>query len=181
MLETDRLILRAWREEDLAPMARMNADTEVMRFFPATQTLAETEAAYGRVSAHMEKHGFCFFAAELKETSSCIGFIGMQHVPEQIPCAPAVEIGWRLDKSVWGQGLAPEGAKACLAYGFSVLKLDEIVSFTAEINKPSQRVMEKIGMTRDESGDFEHPAVSRDNPVRPHVLYRMSPDQIIGS
>lgn len=180
MLSTDRLILREWRQDDLAPFARLNADTEVMRYFPATLSGAETEAAIGRLSEHIASNGFGFWAAELKDTREFIGFVGMQHVPQILPCAPAVEIGWRLDKNYWGRGLAPEAARACLLFAFSHLGLDEVVSFTAALNEPSQRVMQKIGMIRDMSADFEHPAVSSRSQLRRHVLYRIDANDPIG-
>lgn len=173
MLSTERLLLREWRQEDLAPFSRLNVDSDVMRYFPSVQDERQSAAAIKRISGHFDDYGFCFWAAELKETGKFIGFIGMQHAPADLPCAPAVEIGWRLDKAVWGQGLAPEGARACLLYAFSKLALGEVVSFTALSNQPSQRVMEKIGMKRDEKGDFEHPAVSAETGLREHVLYRI--------
>ena len=86
---------------------------------------------------------------------------------------PRVEIGWQLDKAVWGQGLAPEGARAWLDYGWNMLKLEEIVAFTAAINLPSQRVMEKIGMSREASDDFDHPALAPGHSLLKHVLYRI--------
>ncbi len=133
-----------------------------------------------RVQAHIEENGFGFWVAELKAEKQCIGFIGLQQVAGILPCAPAVEIGWRLDKSVWGQGLAPEGARACLAYAFSKLGLEEVVSFTAAKNVPSRRVMEKIGMIHDPAASFEHPAVSRGSTIRDHVLYRIRACDPIG-
>lgn len=173
MLTTDRLILRQWREEDKAPFAAMNADKDVMRFFPSVQTREHSDSTVDRFYTHIEDHGFGFWAAALRESDRFVGMIGLQHAPAVVPCAPAVEIGWRLDKSVWGQGLAPEGARAVLAYGFAVPALTEIVSFTAVINTPSARVMEKIGMQRDRLGDFDHPLVPEGHPVRPHILYRI--------
>ncbi|MCJ9429240.1 GNAT family N-acetyltransferase [Kordiimonas marina] len=178
MLETDRLILRQWRAEDRAPFAAMNADAEVMRFFPAPQTRAESDASVARQEKRIAERGYGLWAAELKETGAFIGFIGVQDAPYEVPCAPAWEIGWRLDKAHWGQGLAPEGARAVLAYAFSALKAEEVVAFTAEINLPSRRVMEKIGMTYDAEGDFKHPAVPIRHPVRPHVLYRIKAEDL---
>lgn len=180
MLATDRLILREWQQEDLVPFSRLNADKEVMRFFPAVQSMEETRVSVERVTARIKADGFGFWAAELRNTSTFIGFIGLQRVQDALPCAPAVEIGWRLDRSVWGQGLAPEGARACLAYAFSALGLDEVVSFTATANKPSRSVMEKIGMTHDLEGDFDHPAVAESSGLRQHVLYRMNATDPIG-
>ena len=94
-----------------------------------------------------------------------------------LPCNPCVEVGWRLARSAWGQGFATEAGRASLAHGFGQLGLDEVVSLTAVANKPSRRVMERLGMTRDERGDFDHPAVSAGHPLRRHVLYRISADQ----
>ena len=101
-----------------------------------------------------------------------IGFIGIQPVPFEAPFTPAVEIGWRLSHDAWGRGYATEGALAARDFAFGELGLDEIVSMTIPINTPSRRVMEKIGMTRDPSGDFDHPNLP-DWEHRTHVLYRM--------
>ena len=103
--------------------------------------------------------------------------VGLGVIPDYLQAAlpgrPRVEIGWQLDKAVWGQGLAPEGARAWLAYGWGTLGLTEIVAFTAAINRPSRRVMEKIGMARDPAEDFDHPRLPDGHPLRRHVLYRI--------
>lgn len=179
MLTTDRIILRQWRAEDRKPFAAMNSDPDVMRYFENLRSRAESDATADRLEAHIDEHGFGFWAAELRETGEFIGFVGMEHTPLELPCSPAVEIGWRIDKRFWGEGLAPEGARACLLFAFSRLQLNEVVSFTAVPNIPSLRVMEKIGMKRDLSGDFEHPAVPKGHPIRPHVLYRISGEEPI--
>ncbi|UTW57017.1 GNAT family N-acetyltransferase [Kordiimonas sp. SCSIO 12603] len=173
IIETERLILRPWTQGDKKPFAAMNADPEVMRFFPSTVGEEQSNAAVDRAIQHQKDYSFCFWAAELKADGQFAGFIGLQHVPDALECAPAVEIGWRLARNTWGQGLAPEGARAALRYGFNVLKLDEIVSLAPKLNKPSLRVMEKIGMTTDAVDDFEHPLLSEDSPLRPCALYRI--------
>jgi len=179
MLTTDRIILRQWRSDDRESFAAMNADPDVMRFFDKPRSRAESDATADRLEAHIGEHGFGFWAAEFRETEEFIGFVGLEYTPPELPCSPAVEIGWRIEKRHWGKGLAPEGARACLVFAFSKLKLDGVVSFTAEQNIPSIRVMEKIGMTRDKFGDFEHPAVQEGHPIRPHVLYRVGCDEPI--
>jgi len=180
MLTTDRLILRQWKHSDRAPFAAINADTDVMRYFDRPRERTESDATVDRLEGHIYEHGFGFWAAELKEIGAFIGFIGIEHTPPNLACSPAVEIGWRLDKRFWGKGLAPEGARASLLFAFSKLKLAEVVSFTAETNKPSMRVMEKIGMQRDKSADFDHPAIPKGHPTRPHVFYRIkSSDPIL--
>lgn len=177
-LTTERLQLREWRDEDIAPFSLMNADPEVMRYFPRVMSAQQTEQSVERFRDHQGEHGFAFWPAVLKQTGEFIGFIGIQNAPENVPCAPAVEIGWRLRKEYWGQGLAPEGARAVLAYAFSALQLPELVSFTAKINEPSQRVMQKIGMKRDHEGGFLHPSVERSSALEEHVLYRLKAEGV---
>lgn len=177
-LSTERLQLREWRDEDIAPFSLMNADAEVMRYFPRVMSKQQSEQSVERFRKHQKDHGFAFWPAVLKNSGEFIGFIGLQNAPESVPCAPAVEIGWRLRKEYWGQGLAPEGARAVLAYGFSALQLPELVSFTAKINEPSQRVMQKIGMKRDYAGDFLHPSVDPDSLLEEHVLYCLKADDL---
>ncbi|HVH87836.1 MAG TPA: GNAT family N-acetyltransferase [Terriglobales bacterium] len=174
MITTPRLLLRPWRDSDRAPFAEMCADPEVMEFFPGCLTQKESDNAVDQIEAHQREHGFCLFAAELLGKHHFIGFIGLQHVPFETSFTPAVEIGWRLARSYWNRGLATEGALAVLNYAFKSLGLLEIVSFTVPGNIRSRRVMEKIGMHRDVSGDFDHPRLPPDHPLRRHVLYRAS-------
>jgi len=174
MLETRRLLLRRWRDSDREPFAALNSDPRVMQFFPAVLSRTESDRLVDRIEAHFEKHDFGLFAAELRQKRAFIGFIGLS-VPEfEAPFTPCVEIGWRIATAYWNQGLATEGAKAVLAYGFDSLQLSEIVSFTTVANAPSRRVMEKIGMTRAPEDDFDHPKLPEGHPLRPHVLYRIS-------
>jgi len=173
MVETERLLLREWREDDFEPFARMCADPRVMEFFPATLTPEETVAGIERGRAHFARHGFGWWAAELKETGAFIGFIGLAVPYFEAHFTPCVEVGWRLAAEYWRRGLATEGARASLRYGFEVLGLAEIVSFTTVANVRSRRVMEKIGMTHDPADDFDHPRIAEGHPLRRHVLYRL--------
>jgi RimJ/RimL family protein N-acetyltransferase len=150
-IETERLVLREWRDADLEPFARINADPEVTTFLNGGQpmTLEQTQATIDRVRRHWDDHGYGWFAADLKETGAFIGFIGL-HIPVFLPeVLPAVEIGWRLDRSVWNRGLATEGARASLRFGFEDLDLDRIISIRHRDNLASGRVMDKLGMTLD--------------------------------
>ena len=122
---------------------------------------------------HRTQFGFALCAAFLQETGHFVGLIGLLQTSFHAHFTPAVEIGWRLLPQYWGQGLAPEGARAALDYGFNTLELPEIVAFTTRQNRPSIRVMEKLGMRRCQSGDFEHPNLDEGHPLRPHVLYRI--------
>ena len=176
-LKTDRLILRPWRDEDVAPFVALNADPVVMEHFPATQTRAETEAMAERIRQEIAKHGFGWFAAEVPGVAPFIGFIGLWAPTFDAPFAsvqdPIVEVGWRLAREYWGRGYATEGARECLRFGFEDLGLKEIVSFTATTNLPSQKVMQRLGMTHDPAEDFDHPKVARGHRLERHVLYRM--------
>jgi RimJ/RimL family protein N-acetyltransferase len=173
VLHTERLLLRRWREEDREPFAALNTDPEVMAHFPAHLTRDESDRTVDRIEAEFERRGFGLWAVEVVGgDTACIGFIGLWVPPFEAHFTPAVEVGWRLARRHWGLGYAPEGAAAALDHGFAVLGLDEIVSMTTVGNAKSRRVMEKLGMTRDQGDDFDHPAVP-EGPHRRHVLYRM--------
>jgi RimJ/RimL family protein N-acetyltransferase len=174
VLQTDRLVLRGWRATDRIPLAAMNADPVVMEHYVAPLTEAESSEFVDRVERHYDVHGWGLWAVELAATGSFIGHVGLTLATFDAPFTPAVEVGWRLDREHWGHGYATEAARASLDHGFTVLGLDEIVSFTTPRNIRSQRVMEKLGMTRDRADDFEHPNVPVGHPLRPHVLYRLA-------
>jgi RimJ/RimL family protein N-acetyltransferase len=172
-LSTPRLVLRQWRESDLAPFAELNADAEVMRYFPATLSRAQSDAFAERVRLTLGEQGWGLWAVELPDAAQFVGFVGLNRASFEAHFTPAVEVGWRLARRYWGHGYATEAARAALQFGFGELTLDQIVSFSATINQPSIRVMQRLGMTSDPSEDFDHPAVA-DGPLRRHVLYRMS-------
>lgn len=172
-LHTGRLILRQWRAEDREPFARMNQDPVVMEHFPAMLSRAETDAMVDRIEAHFAEHGFGLWAAEIRDSGTFIGYIGLAVPRFEAAFTPCVEIGWRLAREHWGRGLATEGARAAVRCAFDDLGLREIVSFTVPANVRSRRVMEKIGMTHDPADDFEHPLLAEGHPMRRHVLYRL--------
>lgn len=167
---TPRLALRRWRDADRAPFAAMNADPEVMRYFPSLQTAEISNAAIDHWMSQFAEQGWSNWAVELRETGQFIGFIGLSVPRRQLPFSPCVEIGWRLARDVWHQGYATEGARAVLDIGFGRLGLAQIVSFTALGNLPSRAVMERIGL-RNAEADFDHPAVPEGHVLRPHCLY----------
>lgn len=173
---TRRLRLVPWHPDHLAPFAALNADPEVMRHFPSTQTVEQTQASIDLWMGQFAQQGWSNWAVELKATGEFIGFIGLSVPRRVLPCSPCVEIGWRLARAHWGQGLASEGARACLQVGFEQLGLPEVVSFTALGNTRSRAVMERIGM-RNTRQDFEHPGVPEGHPLRMHCLYRITRDE----
>jgi RimJ/RimL family protein N-acetyltransferase len=172
MIETPRLVLRPWRDADREPFYRITSDPRVMEFFPAILTREQSDALVDKCIAHFKAHGFTYFAAELRETGELAGFIGMANVPFEAHFTPCVEIGWRLGFEFWNRGLATEGARAALRFGFERLGLDEIVAFTVPLNVRSRRVMEKLGMTHNPADDFDHPRIAEGHPLRRHLLYR---------
>ncbi|KFK96819.1 MULTISPECIES: GNAT family N-acetyltransferase [unclassified Serratia (in: enterobacteria)] len=172
-LQTARLRLREWQDSDLPAFAALNADPTVMKYFPARLNREESDALAERIRQFMQQHGWGLWAVEVKEGAPFIGYVGLAIPGDDLPCSPCVEIGWRLAAEHWSQGYASEAAQGVLNFAFNTLNLAEVVSFTAEINQPSRRVMERIGMTF--SGEtFEHPRLPVGNPLRKHVLYRSS-------
>jgi RimJ/RimL family protein N-acetyltransferase len=172
-LESDRLLLRAWRDEDLPAFAALNADPQVMRYFPAPLTAEQSHAQADKIRQYMQQNGWGLWAVEEKDGAPFIGFVGLAIPAEDLPCSPCIEIGWRLAAAHWGKGYATEAARSALRYAFEQLDLAEVVSFTAETNQPSRRVMERIGMTsRDEN--FLHPRLPQGHPLQKHVLYRLA-------
>ena len=169
---TSRLQLRQWREEDLPAMAAMHADPRVMRYFPAILDREQSDAAVARFANHIRQHGWGFWAVECRHSGACLGLVGLAHIPDDLPVAPGVQVGWRLVADAWGQGYATEAAEAALAVGFATLGLAQILSYTPVINTPSRAVMERLGMHRDDE-DFEHPLLEEGAPLRRHCLYRL--------
>lgn len=172
LFQSPRLGFRSWRQEDVTPFAALNADREVMEFFPSTLSLLQTREAIDRYRLHFETHGFGWYAVDLLATRTFIGFIGFSKMEMDVSFSPCIEIGWRLAREYWGKGLATEGAKACLQYGWHTLGFNDVYSFTAAVNKKSARVMEKIGMVYQ--GTFLHPKVEKGHALEEHLLYRVA-------
>lgn len=172
-METRRLILRSWRETDNPPFAALNADPEVMLHFPGVLTHVESDALADRMASQIAVQGWGFWAVEVAATRRFIGYTGLGRPSFDAPFGAAIEVGWRLSRYAWGCGYATEAARAAVAYGFTVLALDEIVSFTVPANVRSRAVMERLGMTHNPADAFDHPLIAREHPLRRHVLYRL--------
>lgn len=174
VIETERLILRTWKEQDADAYFRINQDPKVIEFFLGPLTREQVHEFILAVNKHQEKHGYTLWAAEIKETEEFIGFIGLNYTDWEAHFTPTVEVGWRLGSEYWNKGYATEGAKAALEYGFNKCGLQEIVSFAVPANRRSIHVMEKIGLKRDLDGDFAHPKLADDHPFSKHILYKIS-------
>jgi RimJ/RimL family protein N-acetyltransferase len=173
-LRTDRLLLRNWSDADAVPFAAMNADPLVMEHFPNALTPQESLEMMGRMQEAISRDGYGFWAVEVLESGLLAGFVGLQRVTNPaLAFAPALEVGWRLDPGSWGRGIATEAATAASALAFTTLGVDEILAYTAARNERSRRVMERLGMVRDAGDDFLFPSLAADDPIAPHVVYRL--------
>ena len=174
-LHTARLLLRQWRDEDVAAFAELSADPAVMRYLVPFVDRAAMDAWVVTARKHWQDHGFGPWVVELPGEAPMIGVVGLSNLRFALPFAPAIEAAWRLAHRYWGKGYAYEAAGAAIDDGFGRLGLEDIVAFTVPANLASRRVMEKLGMSRDpaEDFDFEHPRLPPGHPLRRHVLYRL--------
>jgi RimJ/RimL family protein N-acetyltransferase len=166
---SERLGFRNWLDTDVELMARINADTEVMAFFPGTHTLEQTRAFIERMKKQMADKGYCYYAVDELEAGEFVGFIGLSDQTFEASFTPCVDIGWRLSKNKWNRGYATEGAFSCFAYAFSVLDLACVNAMAPNINLRSVRVMKKTGMKK--VSDFIHPLLNDDERLKNCVLY----------
>jgi RimJ/RimL family protein N-acetyltransferase len=173
-IRTERLVMRGWRESDLAPWAAMNADPEVRRYLGPLLTFEQASALVLNFQDDLDRYGFGFWALEVRASGEFIGFTGLQTVDEEMPFT-GVELGWRLARPAWGHGYATEAALAAAGYGFAVMGLPEIVAVTTAGNLRSQAVMRRVGMTSDPAEDFDDPDVD-EGPLRRYVVYRKPRD-----
>lgn len=172
MIETERLLVRPWRDADRAAYHAICRDPEAMRYLGPLQSRAETDAAIDRMIASQAANGFCFWAVERREDGALLGFCGL--LPAKPPIVGEIEIGWRLGSDYWGQGFAREAATACLDWAWAHLDVPSVAAITVLANRRSWGLMERLGMTRIEGGDFDHPDAPEDSPLKRHILYRIA-------
>jgi RimJ/RimL family protein N-acetyltransferase len=148
-IETERLLLRGWRDGDVEPYARLCADPEVMRFIGNGSTLTREQSGeqISRFVRHWEERGFGLWAMEEKASGAFVGFAGLGYKEDWTEGGHKTEVGWRLDRAFWGRGLATEAAEASVAHGLEHLKLERIFSIIQPENTASLRVAEKAGLT----------------------------------
>jgi ribosomal-protein-alanine N-acetyltransferase len=169
-LMTERLVLRRWTDEDREPFAELNADPEVMRFFPTVMTKQESDAMVDRIEQGFENNGFGLWAVEIDGRFA--GLTGLNRTSFETPMGPHVEIGWRFASWAWGHGYASEAATRVLAAAFENFGLTEVYSFTTETNVRSEAVMKRIGMSRRADLDFDHPNTPGWWGAK-HIVYRI--------
>jgi RimJ/RimL family protein N-acetyltransferase len=153
-------------------MQAVNKDAEVMRFFPNTLSLEQTQEFIKKMQQQFQKNGFCYYAVEKLEDEQFIGFIGLSEKDFKADFTPCIDICWRLHQSNWNKGYATEGALACLNFGFEVLKLKNIKSITPVINLPSEHVMKKIGMYK--VGTFKNLLLGDYPDLEEYLLYEIN-------
>ncbi len=168
-MQTPRLILRDWQEEDFPHFCAMNADPEVMRYFKSVLSESESLDLLNRIKEEISQSGYGLWAVEEKSSGEWAGFIGLHLIVFESSFTPCVEIGWRLKKSAQGRGLATEGAREVLDFARDKLALQGVYSFTSILNRPSENVMKKLGMEKID--EFDHPLIPEGHELRRHVLY----------
>ena len=165
MLETERLRLRQWRDEDYSAYARLNADPMVMRYFPCTLSEQQSHEQADKFRSLIAERGWGVWAVESKASGEFIGISGLNPLAGDsgIPHAPLTEIAWRILAADWGKG-------------YEELALDAVYAFTAQVNMPSQRVMIKVGM-RNTGEDFNHPKLESGHELERHCLYVLTKER----
>ena len=178
VVTTPRLVLRPFAAVDLAPFYELNTHPAVVESLGSAPTRAESDGEVARATAELEREGWGAWAVEVPGEVPLVGMVGLHRVRPELPCAPAVEVLWRLHPDQWGRGYATEAARASLQHGFEAGGLQEVIAFTTTLNTRSQSVMVRLGMVHDADGDFDHPSLPVGSPLRRHVLYRVTRSQL---
>lgn len=172
--ETDRLILRPWREEDRDVYLATCNTYSVTRHLDGPAKVEDIDASLARIRKSKEENGFCFWAVERKSDGAFLGYCGFKIARDEgTPIEGDIEIGWRLREDAWGQGYAYEAARAALDWAWANLDAGRVVSFTVPANEASWRLMERLGMTRRPDLDFAHPRFAPGHPLSTHITYVM--------
>jgi RimJ/RimL family protein N-acetyltransferase len=174
-------VLRPFTDVDRAPFAELNAHPLVVESLGSSWSKVESDAVVDHIEGEMARDGWGLWAVEVAGGAPFVGMVGLHRVRAEMPCAPAVEVEWRLHPDHWGHGYAREAAAASVHHGFEKVELNEIVAFTTTLNTRSQAVMERIGMVRDPDRDFDHPRLPEGSPLRRHVFYRVTASQVAPS
>jgi RimJ/RimL family protein N-acetyltransferase len=172
-LQTGRLILREWRDDDVAPFSAMSTNPLVMQYLTKLPDRSAIERWVDDVRAHFRRHGFGLWAIEIPGIAPFVGFTGLTVVPYEAHFTPAIEVAWRLSPEYWRKGLVAEAATTALNVGFRSLEFQEIMANAAINNSASIRVMERLGMNRNPDDDFDHPLKPPQDPLRRQVLFRI--------
>ncbi|MDE1468153.1 GNAT family N-acetyltransferase [Aurantiacibacter sp. D1-12] len=169
--ETERLVLRDWRESDAQDFHRLHCDPQVMATLGPLRDMDYTTNLITDLQNRAKRNGgHTYWAVERKEDGRVIGFCGLDRGYEGT-IVGELEIGWRLASDCWGAGYATEAAEACVSWARDHKPGERIVAITAETNTASRALMTRIGMEHCPALDFEHSHVAEGDPLRPHVVY----------
>lgn len=172
-LETERLVLRTWREDDVDAFWELHRHPDVLAYLPGPNDRAETAKLVDRFLDHWARHGFGLFAVDDKSSGELVGFTGLIAIEWEAP-VKGVEIGWRFRRDVWGQGYATEAARRCLPLAFEQLGIDPLVAIAVPENVRSHRVMERLGFVRQPNKNFEHPRLPEGHRLRLHWSWELT-------
>ena len=171
-LETEHLILRQWKEEDLTPYAKLTSSKEVMKYFPKTLTAEQSNTAARKFTKLLEERSWGFWVVEKKSSGAFLGYAGL-HVPKtQFPFSPCVEIAWRMEDKYWDNAYVVETGEKIIDYAFEVLGLEELVYFSSIQNEKGETLAKALGMKREDKS-FNHPFVELEHTLSEHYLYRI--------
>ena len=171
-LETPRLVMRSWRDEDLAPFHAVCSDPEVMATLGPVMSRAEVGALIERMRGIEAEHGHCFWALVRRETEQLIGWCGVIRGSVG-PVEGKAEFGWRIARAAWGQGYVTEAARAAINWFLAGHDDPSVWAITTVGNRRSRAVMERLGMQYRPDLDFDHPRLAADDPLSPHVTYEL--------
>ena len=175
-IETERLVLRSWRAEDVDDFLIVNSDPAVMAMLGPAMDRDQVAATIVRMQGIEAEHGHCFWAMVRAQDDRVIGWCGAIRGTAG-PVMGQLEIGWRLARDCWGQGYATEAAAATLGWLFANRADAAAWAITTPANRGSRAVMERLGMTYLPELDFDHPGVPADDPLLRHVTYRIGREQ----
>lgn len=178
IVETERLTLRNWREDDRNLFREINRDEKVVAFFPYRRSHAECDLLFDYNRNMIAETGLGFYALADRQTDEAMGYCGLAKadLPGILPDG-SVEIGWRLATRFWGKGYVTEAAARLLEYGGQTLGHPVIHAFAVHDNYSSIAVMRRLGMQHLQGEDFDHPKVPDSHPqLKRHVLFRTSDD-----
>jgi RimJ/RimL family protein N-acetyltransferase len=172
MIATERLVLRPWQDADKARYSEVINTPAVMALMGGVATREDADRAIDAHRASQEAHGMCFWAVARRDDGVLIGMCGLRYGGHPgTGIADELEIGWRFAEAEWGKGYAGEAARASIDWGWANTRRNRIAAWTVPANRPSWRLMIRLGMTARPDLDFDHPRFPPGHPLRRHVVY----------
>jgi RimJ/RimL family protein N-acetyltransferase len=163
--ETDRLILRDWREEDWPLFWEGTNTPGVMRWLGGVCDGAKRDAAQQRLLSYEREHGHTFWCVERRGDGAILGFCGLKRSNQAGGPLGMMEVGWRLREDAWGRGYAKEAATASLDLAFDRFDAEEVIAMTVQRNTASWGLMQRLGMRRRDDLDFDNAEFDKEDPV----------------